>query len=120
MKQSLLFGLCLVASVALSATSQAEFITSNGDIQMIAAPSVDQPVSPPLVDITRLSASSGRLFTNQLDGAPFAVGSHIATVGEITIGGAVNGDNNPVQLPDGSTMAAIFGVEGTIVSNDPV
>ena len=54
---------------------------------------------PPLVDITRLGLDGGRLFTNQVDGTPFAVGSTVRTIGEIPDQVAIDGSNFPTELP---------------------
>src|SRR5262249_24450073 len=95
------------------------FATSNGTIQMATPfpdPIQDFPGNnPPLVEITRLSLPGGRLFTNQVDGAPFAIGRTVRTVGTVNILNAINGDNFPVTLPNGTFMSVIFAVEGKII-----
>src|SRR6185436_13406611 len=69
---------------------------------------------------TELSSGSGVLWTNQVTpGTPFAIGSVIRSVGSFSLVQAINGDNLPITLPNGSSIQVIFAVEGSIVSNSP-
>jgi hypothetical protein len=110
-----------VVAVLCAAPSQAEIILSNGDVQLFDfnGPATGHP-NPPLIDITRLSFSGGRVFTNQVTGSPFALGSTVRTIGVMTIGSAINGTNIPANLPDTTNLNVIFAVEGTIISTGTV
>lgn len=115
---SIVFYAALAGVLALESPAEvsAEFITSNGDIQA-QDPSPQYAGQPPLVNITRMSLTGGRLYTNQVAGAPFQVGSTVRTVGVVTIGEAENGTNTPALLPDNSSLIVIFAIEGTIISS---
>lgn len=110
-------GLCLIATLALAVPAHADFITSNGDIQMMDSEFAAY-VQPPLVDIKLLSLSGGRVYTNQVDGDPFAVGSTVRTVGVVRVADAFNGEQSPALLPDRTGLLFIFAVEGKIVKNE--
>jgi hypothetical protein len=111
----------LAALLSSPTPSRGEIILSNGDLQLFDfnGPALGHP-NPPLIDITRLSLSGGRLFTNQVTGSPFAVGSTVRTVGVFTIGSAINGTNIPATLPNTTNLNVIFAVEGTIVTTGTV
>jgi hypothetical protein len=110
-----------VVAVLCAAPSQAEIILSNGDVQLFDfnGPATGHP-NPPLIDITRLSLAGGRVFTNQVTGSPFALGSTVRTIGVMTIGSAINGTNIPATLPNTTNLNVIFAVEGTIISTGTV
>jgi hypothetical protein len=113
------FCLFVVLSLYVPNQARADFIVSNGDVQMIDLTLPSNPLQPPLLDITRLSLAGGRLYTNQVTGAPFALGSTIRTVGVLSIGSAIDGTQSPATLPNTTTLNFIFGIEGTIVATGP-
>lgn len=116
-----LFSLSLLAVLASTVPADAGYVTSNGTVQLYSSsPDPAQTgANPPLTEITQLSLASGRVFTNQVNGAPFALGSTIYSVGTMALGQALNGDNLPVSAPDLSSIQIIFAVEGTIVTTGP-
>src|SRR4051794_32413176 len=108
--------MALLVVLAAVGTANASIIDSNGNVQMVdlTPDLINQPGQPPLVDITRLSLSGGRVYTNQEGGVAFAPGNTVRTVGVFTIGSAVNGSNAPATLPDHSNLNIIFALQGTI------
>lgn len=114
----IIFVVCLLCLSITGESARAEIILSNGDVQLFDfnGPAPGHP-NPPLIDITRMSLSGGRLFTNQISGSPFSVGSTVRTVGVITIGSAINGTNIPANLPNTSNLNIVFAVEGTIITS---
>jgi PEP-CTERM motif len=111
------FCLFVVLSLYVPNQARADFIVSNGDVQMIDLTLPSNPLQPPLLDITRLSLAGGRLYTNQIEGTPFAVGNTIRTVGILSIGTAIDGTQSPAVLPNTTTLNFIFGIEGKIVAS---
>lgn len=109
-----------IASLAFATPMvQAEFVTSNGTVQLKdgnASVVPNQP-NPPLIHITKLSLAGGMLYTNQITGTSFALGSTVNTIGVLKVSTAQNGSNSPIELPDESEMVVIFALQGTIVAS---
>ena len=107
MKRLLTFlaSLAVLASLVIAIPAQGAittFITSNGDIDMKRP----QCSEPRVAAVNRHDAAwpTWRLFMNQIDGAgPFAVGSHINTIGEMQVLTAIDGTSSPALLPDGGS-----------------
>ncbi len=126
-------GAALVCAAAiLSATSaSAGYITSNGTVDIAAFPTLNNSgANPPLTEVLHMSLVDGQLFTNQVGGVPFTVGSTIRTVGIARLGTAFDGTSafanssllrgfNGNPLTSGNLTYAVFAVEGTIESSFP-
>lgn len=108
----------VIATLGVGDFADAAIILSNGNVEGIdlTTPSSHHP-NPPLVDITRLSFSTGRVYTNQESGTPFAVGSTIRSVGVYTLSSAINGTNAPFALPNDTNLNIIYSVEGEIIDS---
>lgn len=119
-RKLLITGLCAAIGLVFAPGARAAYLTTNGTIQMMSPfpDPLQTGANPPLTEITQLSAGSGRIFTNQIDGlVGFAPGSTVRSIGTFSITQALNGDNLPVLLPDGTPMVAIFAVEGKITAD---
>ena len=116
------FFAALVAALAVftaTADVQAALVTSNGDVMVEDPTGTMVPGGNPPLQLTHLFLQGGQLFTNQVNGAPFQVGSTIRTVGAAPVTNGRFGGSLAPPLVDpntGEDMAVIFAVEGTITS----
>lgn len=119
--------LCPLLLLGISAGSaSAGYITSNGTLAVRANGLNQSPgANPPIDQITEFELGFGQLFTNQVGGAPFAVGSTVRTVGVAGLSAVfgTSGELNTgiVEPLAGSNVPlwAIFAVEGEITSGLP-
>ncbi|WP_164103314.1 PEP-CTERM sorting domain-containing protein [Candidatus Laterigemmans baculatus] len=119
MKMRILGALLLCGSLLpATSASAAPYVTSNGTLQVRESAGFPGgnpgAPGPPLIHIQQMGFSNGQLWTNQVNGGAFEVGSTVRTVGAIRLADTTNGSTLPTVLPDGSTFHAIFAVEGTI------
>lgn len=104
---------------AFICSADAAIVLSNGTVQLYD-PTPAPGKGPPLEHIQQFGLTGGRVYTNQIDGSPFAVGSTVRTIGIIEISTALNGTNTPAWLPDTSSLYVIFAVEGEILTGGDI
>jgi hypothetical protein len=112
-----LFAALFAAAFTLTMTADAKavLITSNGDFDLVSAEDAASPIS----DIKILSGvgATGRIYTNQTSGAPFALGAGIRTVSAYLVGGATDGiQHTAVQFANGDRLVIITAIAGSITS----
>lgn len=88
------------------------------------APGFPAPVDP-LHNIRRLDTSEGNVFTNQVSGAPFSVGSEVRSITASLLGSAVDGASfSPLQDNrvgfEGNVLLAISAIRGEITVGAPI
>lgn len=116
MSRQMFATVCAAACCLLSTgDAHAILITSNGDFAVVS----DQDGAAPISDIKIIAGqgSTGRIYTNQVSGAPFTVGSEIRTVSAYRIDGATDGiQHSGVEFADGDKLIIVSAILGTITS----
>ncbi|MGE0375947.1 MAG: PEP-CTERM sorting domain-containing protein [Planctomycetaceae bacterium] len=116
MSRQVFAALCAAACCSLfAADANAILITSNGDFDLISNQDGVSPISD--IKILSGSGSTGRIYTNQVSGAPFALGAAIRTVSAYTVAQATDGlQHQNVRFADGDQLVIVSAILGSITS----
>lgn len=113
LKKFVLGSLACAAMLCATSNAHAVYITTSGDVE---ATSLFPAAGPPLTPINKLSTSGGNVYTNQVSGAPFALGSEIRSISVQTLTTADVGGFLPVLTPAGDPIIIITAIRGTVTS----
>lgn len=118
MRSLFVLATCAVLSLGVAAPANADFFTSEGDLWMVDP---DGPsAGPPIRNIKEL-IGGGRAYTNSITATvgpnanTLQLGDVIQTVSIDVIGSALNGFEQPVEMPDANSVVIAGVLRGTVV-----